>query len=258
MSHCTSSGPECGCATVLDESHSATLRGCPSGPLTLRDCAGRDGPPFASQLDRWPGQAAPRTLQVDVPPSMPISSRCPRRAPPLLPNHSRIMATLSPPEPATLANSRTSLHEGVLSTSPTAADLNALEDEKKSASDVAPPSPPSQNAEIGAEGEKKEGDGEGDVERNESVDPDNVLAAMSPARKRVLLLCFVSHPPLSGRGGTSLRNVRHTWWHSRSPILPHLSPPPPFSSHSRHAHKLTPVPRHVHRRGPSQRDLPDD
>lgn len=107
------------------------------------------------------------------------------------------MATLSPPEPATLANSRTSLHEGVLSTSPTAADLSNLEDDKKSASDVAFPSPPTNNAELG-DGEKKEGDGGGDVERNEmGVDPNNVLASMSPARKRVLLLCFVSVPLLS-------------------------------------------------------------
>lgn len=70
------------------------------------------------------------------------------------------------------------------STSPTVIDLTVLDADQKSVSDA---SPTPRNDAMVASAEKI------DLERNVAlVESDNVLANMAPARKSVLLLCFVS------------------------------------------------------------------
>lgn len=92
-------------------------------------------------------------------------------------------AALLPPEPATVRGSITSIEkEAIMSTSPTVADLPALDGDKKSISESQTTHTP---------GEEQNGNLEKDLEGAQPP-KSNVLSEMGPARKNVLLFGFVS------------------------------------------------------------------
>lgn len=92
-------------------------------------------------------------------------------------------AALSPPEPANLRDSIASIEkEDIMSTSPTVADLPALDSDKKSISE---------SQATRTFGEQQRANLEKDLEAA-PVPKSNVLSEMGPARKNVLLFGFVS------------------------------------------------------------------
>lgn len=91
---------------------------------------------------------------------------------------------LSPPEPATLRNSVTSIEKGdVMSNSPTVADLPTLDGDQKSLAESQVTRTPGEAVKLG--------DPEKDPEGTH-LPGSNVLSEMGPVRKNVLLFGFVS------------------------------------------------------------------